>query len=223
MIQKLIRLFAVCGFSYLTYKHCSHYHHFYWKSLWLMEGLLYFGFVFAYLFRKDPVSKASGLKEIILPLICGVLPFFLMYEIPDISQVIHLLKQDPYSYQAYNSLLRYSPLIAPEFHVYAWFFLFVGTCITVTALYTLRSSFSIMTEARVLVTRGIYSYIQHPMYFGEYIAAFGSTLLRSSPQKWGIFCLFVVLQWIRLKNEEKKLTKVFTKYEDYKKNCWIRF
>lgn len=184
---------------------------------------MYFGFILAYLFRKDPVSEAKGVKEILLPLLCGVFPFFLMYDLPDYKLAVQIIEQGNFNLSSLNSLIKYSPIVGEGLRIYAWFFLFIGTCITVTALYTLRSSFSIMTEARVLVTKGIYSYIQHPMYLGEYIAAFGSALLRSSPEKWLIYFLFVILQWIRLKNEEKKLKKSFKKYEEYKSKCLIRF
>jgi len=61
------------------------------------------------------------------------------------------------------------------------------------------------------------------MYFGQFITFLGVMLIRITPQKLALYVLFVALQWIRLKNEEKKLTQNFKEYDEHIRTCWIRF
>jgi protein-S-isoprenylcysteine O-methyltransferase Ste14 len=213
-MQIIFRAFGVLGFSFMAYRHLLEYAIWRDKIIWAAEGFLFMGFVLAYLRRHDPVSRARSLVDIFLPLICAVLPFFLIYDLPDFSQ-LHTMDL--------SKILRFStPLNLDKYYWIKWIMI-VGTSITVVALFTLQRSFSIMTEARVLVTRGIYRFVSHPMYLGEWITALGSAYLRGQPIKWVFFALFVILQWLRLKNEEKKLSAAFPEYEEHKARCWIRF
>ncbi len=49
----------------------------------------------------------------------------------------------------------------------------LGTAFSIIAVGTLGRSFSIMAEARRLVTRGVYSIVRHPLYLAEEIAVLG--------------------------------------------------
>lgn len=171
------------------------------------------GFIFAYVVRVDPISRAQGFLELIYPFFCAVLPFALVFETPNFS----------FLYQGeWSQVLVYSSW--RNFTHYYWvkWLMIGGTFLNVVALYQLRHSFSIATEARFLKSNGVYRYISHPMYLGQYITAFGSAFLRGSPEKWLFFVLFLICQKLRSKAEEKKLKSVFPEYEMHLQKCWLR-
>ncbi len=183
------------------------------KLLWIFEGLIFFGYFLSYLIRVHPIARAQGLKEIVFPFLPALLPFFLIYEIPAWTDLLSI---------DLTRILRYSPLRLLEYKDWIQGVIALGSLITALALLTLRRAFSIMTEARILVRRGIYAYITHPMYFGQFITFFGVACFRHSLEKWFIYLAFLVFQWMRMKNEEQKLTQVFPEYEAHRKACWIR-
>jgi protein-S-isoprenylcysteine O-methyltransferase Ste14 len=90
-----------------------------------------------------------------------------------------------------------------------------GILFALYAVLKLGRSFSVMPEARRLVTTGLYGVIRHPVYLGEAIALVGVTLQYLSP--WALVVL--ALQWMfqleRMKNEERVLSRVFPQYRDY--------
>lgn len=86
----------------------------------------------------------------------------------------------------------------------------------------LGKSFSVMPEARALVTTGLYSRIQHPMYvfldlfLVSLIVALGWPVLLFG---WAIV---VVLQILQGRREEKVLAVSFgSDYETYRSQTWL--
>jgi len=91
-----------------------------------------------------------------------------------------------------------------------------GAVIGLWSIWFLRHSFSLVPQARALVTNGPYRLARHPIY-GAYI-----------PQNLGIWLLyptlalgFAMLAWLglqlwRIHYEEKVLTAVFPEYTDYR-------
>ena len=84
------------------------------------------------------------------------------------------------------------------------------------ALLHLGRSFSLMAEARRLVTNGPYGIIRHPLYLGEAVSMLGLTLQYLSPLALGIMALQFFFQFERMKNEEQVLTSLFPEYEAYR-------
>ena len=84
------------------------------------------------------------------------------------------------------------------------------------ALLHLGRSFSLMAEARRLVTNGPYGIIRHPLYLGEAVSMLGLTLQYLSPLAFGIMALQFFFQFERMKNEERVLTSLFPEYEPYR-------
>ncbi|HET8781942.1 MAG TPA: isoprenylcysteine carboxylmethyltransferase family protein [Pyrinomonadaceae bacterium] len=92
----------------------------------------------------------------------------------------------------------------------------VGTGLSLFALLHLGRSFSIMAEARRLVTSGPYRVVRHPLYAFEAVASLGILL-----QFFGFYSVLIYIahcffQLQRMKNEEAVLEGVFPEYQTYK-------
>jgi protein-S-isoprenylcysteine O-methyltransferase Ste14 len=92
-----------------------------------------------------------------------------------------------------------------------------GNILAVLVLLQLRRSFSIMPEARELVTSGVYSFIRHPLYFAEEVTAIGAALHCLSSWTIAVLVIHLAFQLRRIRNEETLLAEVFPQYEMYKK------
>jgi len=91
----------------------------------------------------------------------------------------------------------------------------LGTGLSFWVLRWLGRSFSIMAEARALVTAGPYSLVRHPLYVTETIGLLGALVLHLS---WVTVLLVVVqlaFQWRRVLYEEAVLRRAFPEYDDY--------
>jgi len=91
-----------------------------------------------------------------------------------------------------------------------------GVAFAIFALLHLGRSFSLMAEARRLVTDGPYASIRHPLYLGEAISMLGLTLQYLSPLALGILLLQFAFQLWRMENEEAVLASQFAEYESYR-------
>ncbi len=92
----------------------------------------------------------------------------------------------------------------------------VGTGLSVFALAHLGRSFSVMAEARRLVTSGPYRIVRHPLYVFEAVASMGIVLQFFSFNSVVIYLAHCFLQLQRMKNEEAVLEGVFPEYRTYK-------
>ena len=91
-----------------------------------------------------------------------------------------------------------------------------GNALAVFVLVRLRGSFSIMAEARQLVTSGAYRYVRHPLYFAEEIATIGSVMQFLSAWTTMLLVAQIAFQLRRIANEETLLTDVFPEYAKYR-------
>lgn len=93
--------------------------------------------------------------------------------------------------------------------------MFLGHLFAVYALAWLGRSFSIMAEARRLVTEGPYALVRHPLYAAEVIAAIGLFLQYASPWTALLMVVSLAFQLQRMRNEERILGATFTEYAAY--------
>ena len=199
IIHLLIRISIIAVLIVFLIQRISSYDLYMVKPLWVVETLIFIAFLVSYLIRKDPVCRSRGTKEIIVPLIGGVLPFALLFSPP-------------------NLFIAASPLALQV--IFYW--MTAATALTVWGLWTLKRSFSITVEARDLVISGPYRFVRHPIYLGEILTALAVTVWRFSLLNFFVITLFVVIQLLRAKWEEDKLALVFSGYSIYAaKTSWL--
>ena len=92
----------------------------------------------------------------------------------------------------------------------------VGLAYSVWGLAYLRRSFSIVPEARRLVTGGPYALSRHPVYVGEILTAIGVNLATAGWLTAAALAYFVVCELMRINWEERILARAFPKeYPEY--------
>ena len=91
-----------------------------------------------------------------------------------------------------------------------------GNGLAVLVLSRLGRSFSVMAEARRLVTSGAYRIVRHPLYLAEMMAAFGVLLQFLSHWTALLFAVQLAIQLRRMRNEEVVLAEAFPEYAAYK-------
>jgi len=97
----------------------------------------------------------------------------------------------------------------------ATLFILLGTSLSIVALAQLGRSFSMMAEARRLVTSGPYAIVRHPLYLAEEIAVLGTVMQFFSIATIIIFVIHFLTQIQRMKNEEAVLRQAYPEYIDY--------
>jgi protein-S-isoprenylcysteine O-methyltransferase Ste14 len=91
-----------------------------------------------------------------------------------------------------------------------------GSAAAVFTLLRLRRSFSMMAEARRLVTSGPYRWVRHPLYLAEELAVVGIFMQFLSLWTVLLLALQIAFQLRRMHNEEVVLTQTFPEYAAYR-------
>lgn len=90
------------------------------------------------------------------------------------------------------------------------------------ARWQLGASFTGRAEARQLVTTGIYSRIQNPIYISGAIALMGAFLYLDRPLGFLLFFILVPLQVLRARREQGVLSAAFgERYAEYRSKTWL--
>lgn len=96
------------------------------------------------------------------------------------------------------------------------FMILGGTAFSCYSILRLGRSFSLMAEARQLVTDGPYSVLRHPLYVGEEIAIVGTAIQFFSPLAVWLVAMQIACQFYRMHCEEEVLANAFPEYLAYK-------
>jgi len=112
-------------------------------------------------------------------------------------------------------LIPSSISLPPPLKVFALGLTVIGFSLSAYVLYWLGRSFSIMAEARRLVTGGPYAVVRHPLYCVEEIAVIGVLLLNFSLPAVLLVAVQWALQMRRMHNEERVLAQAFPDYAAY--------
>ncbi len=215
-LEKLERIAGILIFAFFVAMQMAampKWHPQQWMELahWFLVTLLFCLFLFAYLRRPAAIGSASGWQEILLPIVCAGLPLaalgirsylsmMLKYGEINLFPLMQPLLQEVHEPQVFKGLLLMT----------------LGEAITVGGMVSLGKCFSIMSEARGLVKKGLYRYIRHPLYTGEILSVMGGVCVW--PTIWSIILgfLFTILQPYRAWIEEQKLMSVFPEYQSYR-------
>ncbi len=139
--------------------------------------------------RLAPIRKARGIE----PRLSALLGSFLC------MTLVFLPKAD----------------LAPILSVTSTVMIVIGASLSFAVLRWLGKSFSILAEARRLVTEGPYRVVRHPLYVCEGIATVGVMLQVISPLAVLIVIGAWMVQYRRMINEEKILSAAFPEYRAY--------
>ncbi len=107
------------------------------------------------------------------------------------------------------------PSVLPEMLAVATGVLGLG--ISFWAVWHLGTAFSLVPEARHLVTSGPYHWVRHPLYLAGFIIGLGLLVVKLSPGALGLFLGFALSQGLRMAYEEDVLAASFPAYEVYRK------
>ena len=144
----------------------------------------------AVILRARPAGKARGIE----PRISAFIGAFLVYAIP-------LLPRRELSVTA---------------EMVSTLLVLVGSAGAIFALLQLGNSFSMMAEARRLVTSGVYRIVRHPLYLAEELAVVGIFMQFASPWTTLLLVAQIAFQLRRMHNEEIVLTQTFPEYAAYR-------
>lgn len=91
----------------------------------------------------------------------------------------------------------------------------IGAALCIWCLWWLGRSFSIMAQARRLVTAGPYRFVRHPLYACEAIVLAGIILRNPTWQALVVAAIALCFQYRRILNEERVLKATFREYIEY--------
>jgi protein-S-isoprenylcysteine O-methyltransferase Ste14 len=94
--------------------------------------------------------------------------------------------------------------------------LIVGLAGCVWSLRHLWTSFSVIPQARSLVSSGPYRWIRHPLYTTEIIANLGMAILFGRAYHWAVLLLLIAGQSYRARREERLLCVHLPGYAEYR-------
>ena len=110
------------------------------------------------------------------------------------------------------------PVTQPDTWPVAFGFMLAGTVLAFWSAWHLGRSFSLLPQARRLVTTGPYRFVRHPIYLGGLLITVGEVWLRLSPLVLVLNLIFVVAQLVRLRYEDEILNRAFPEYREYRAN-----
>jgi protein-S-isoprenylcysteine O-methyltransferase Ste14 len=105
--------------------------------------------------------------------------------------------------------------LGPVLSITSTLLIITGAVSSFIVLRWLGKSFSILAEARRLVTSGPYKVVRHPLYLCEGLALLGVALQVISPLAVAMTLIIGLIQFRRMINEEAVLNSAFPEYRAY--------
>jgi len=104
---------------------------------------------------------------------------------------------------------------SPALRIVGLIMIAIGWVLSAYVIVWLGRAFSVMPQARRLVTSGPYGMVRHPLYLSEEVAFLGLVLLNFSPAALALAAVHWPFQLRRMVNEEKVLLATFPEYLKY--------
>jgi protein-S-isoprenylcysteine O-methyltransferase Ste14 len=206
----------------------SDWHWFMWFSIWIIETGIFMGYILAFVSREKASSVAKGFMEVVFPIIIAALPIIITLTPMNFRvtwpHLLQFLSNSAASY-GFGGIARINLVLRnwePTFVIFL-FLIICGGLINLTGLFTLRKAFTIMSEARLLIRKGIFSIVRHPLYTGHFIMFFGYLMFHLYWYTCVLYILFISGQYVRARIEENKLMRLFPEYADYMRTTGMFF
>jgi protein-S-isoprenylcysteine O-methyltransferase Ste14 len=167
----------------------------------IINRLLFLAFVIGvaliYIIRKPPALGRRGPITFVVSMYAS----FVLLALRPVADLIHapvVFNSSPAAILVSNALL------------------ITGFALAAYSLAYLRFNFSILPEARALVTEGPYRLVRHPIYLGEIIAGLGAVIVFFSWFSAAVLVSFIVAQLYRTHLEEEVLAEAIPSYDAYR-------
>ncbi len=185
-----------------------------WTRVLVDANILLIGL--AFVCRRPAKLRAQQASTVLLSLLAGwwpILPFLM------ISGVALVSPETARTWAVYvqSSQLNLLQVLSGAALI------MLGNVIDLSGYVTLFRSFSIVPEARKLKTSGLYRFVRHPVYLGQFIAQAGVWLIFAPPFWcwWAFYATFVALQLWRTKREDAILERAFgQEYRSWKERTF---
>jgi protein-S-isoprenylcysteine O-methyltransferase Ste14 len=121
-------------------------------------------------------------------------------------------------------LIKNVVLIIPHsviLNIVSLFSVMIGLIIAIVARYSLSDNWSkdvVLKKNHTLITKGIYTYIRHPIYSGYLLMGLGTVIFIGTFGVMALYSILAIFLLIKLEKEEDLLRNHFGKeYKDYQK------
>jgi len=161
------------------------------RAVQLANGLFALILIGLFVFRPAPVARLPGWRAVAAGVAGGLAPM----------SIIFLPRGAP----SHAVLLASNAVIL------------IATLASIWIVIWLGRAFSILPQARRLVTGGPYRFVRHPLYFAEFVALLGLAWQFALPWSLLLWCAAAAAQFPRIYFEERILSATFPDYVSYAK------
>ncbi|NQV24096.1 MAG: hypothetical protein HQ518_06975 [Rhodopirellula sp.] len=158
----------------------------------------------AFVFRRPARIRSAQASEVLLSLLAGWWPLLPFLAVALVAWL------DPLTAAEWKMFVQRPRLNFLQV-VSGASLIIVGNSLDLSGYATLFRSFSVLPEARELKTTGLYRFVRHPVYLGQFASQAGVWLVFAPAHWiwWSFYAIFVFLQLWRTKREDAVLERAF--------------